>query len=106
RPGTAVRCALWTGGIEEVNVRVDDGNRRRLRLGGPRHRGGSGGGRDAREEGSPRRPLLHRVLLRESFTIRGRLFLCTLALTKRCAPAMRSRSASTRTRDSRTRTHG
>ena len=33
-------------------------------------------------------------------------FFPTLALTKRCAPVMRSRSASARTRDSRTRTHG
>ena len=32
RPRTAVRCALRTGGIEQVNVGVDDRNRRRLRL--------------------------------------------------------------------------
>ena len=73
RPGTAVRCALRTRGIEEVNVGVDDGNRRRLRdvgLWGPRHRGGSGCRRDAGQEGSARTPLLHRVLPRESFRIR------------------------------------
>jgi hypothetical protein len=48
---TAVWRALRTRGIEKVNVRIDDRNRRLpLRVRGPRRRGGTDCSRDASQE--------------------------------------------------------